>query len=61
MSTTALLFGVLVAFLEGRPALEGAPFVIDGVTVLVFAILILAAALALQGMARAGRGSDNGK
>ena len=52
MSTTALLFGVLVAFLEGRPALEGAPFVINGATVLVFAILILAAALALQGMAR---------
>ena len=32
--------------------MSGAPFVIDGVTVLVFAILILAAALALQGMAR---------
>ena len=32
--------------------MSGAPFVIDGGSILVFAVLILAAALALQGLAR---------
>lgn len=44
-----------VAFLDGRPLpFGGAPFVIDGGSLLVFAILILAAALALRGARRGG-------